>query len=269
MLDGAPLQRLARQAATGAILGVLCAVAGYLLGVQQLTRRTDLSFFVAAAVIGALLGANRLRPLLWIGAGLLVLLCLLVEYTPLVTSVSQPLIRRDQMPQRVDAIAAISSGVTPEGWMRSETLDRLLTAIALQRSGAAPFVMVSRERAVVGGRIVSDSLDLARVVSVMGATPVVIFVDSVLTTRTEAIRMKRIADARGWHRIAVVTSPLHTRRACATFEAVGFQVVCVPAAVRGSGLSPRSIPEDRFRGFRSWLYETFATDSYRRRGWIR
>jgi uncharacterized SAM-binding protein YcdF (DUF218 family) len=83
------------------------------------------------------------------------------------------------------------------------------------------------------------------------------------------LRMKRVADARGWRRIAVVTSPLHTRRACATFEAVGFQVLCVPAALRGSGLDPQSIPEDRFRGFRLWLYETFATNSYKRRGWIR
>jgi hypothetical protein len=61
---------------------------------------------------------------------------------------------------------------------------------------------------------------------------------------------------------------LHTRRACATFEAVGFRVVCVPATVRGSGLFPGSFAEERFRDFRSWLYETFATDSYRRRGWI-
>jgi hypothetical protein len=44
--------------------------------------------------------------------------------------------------------------------------------------------------------------------------------------------------------------------------------VCVPSTVRGSGLIPGSIAEDRLNDFRSWLYETFATDSYRRRGWI-
>lgn len=269
MLDAVTQQRHARAAVTGAILGVLCGVTAYMLGVQQLTRRTELSFFLAAAVIGAVLGATRLRPLLWIGAGLLALLCLFVEYTPLVGALGRPLIRRDSIPQTVDAIAAISAGVTPEGWMKSETLDRLLSAIALQRSGVGPFLMVSRERVSVGGQMVSDSLDLARVTTLTVAAPVVIFVDSIFTTRTEAIRMKRIADARGWHRIAVVTSPMHTRRACATFEAVGFRVVCVPAELRGSGLNSRSIPEDRFRGFRSWLYETFATDSYRRRGWIR
>ena len=114
----------------------------------------------------------------------------------------------------------------------------------------------------------SDSADLQSVISLVGDGTRTILVDSVTTTRTEALRMRAIARANGWQTLAVVTSPLHTRRACATFEAVGFRVVCVPATVRGSGLIPGSIAEDRLRDFRSWLYETFATDSYRRRGWI-
>ena len=269
MLDGARGQIIARQAITGAILGALCAVAAYMLGVQQLTRHQELSFFLGAAIIGAVFGATRLRALLWIGAGLLVLLCLMVVYTSLVQWVAKPMIRRDPVPERVDAIAVLGAGVTPEGWMRGEKLDRLLSGLDLQRRSVAPTLMVSRERARIGGRVVSDSADLAQLVKLSNAAGTTIFVDSISTTRTEALRMKGIADAHGWRRIAVVTSPLHTRRACATFEAVGFQVVCVPAVLRGSGLDPGSIPEDRFRGFRSWLYETFATDSYRRRGWIR
>jgi uncharacterized SAM-binding protein YcdF (DUF218 family) len=97
----------------------------------------------------------------------------------------------------------------------------------------------------------------------------VIFVDSVVTTRTEALRMGAVARANRWSTIAVVTSPMHTRRACATFEAVGLRVVCVPAAVRGSGLYPGANAEDRLRAFRSWLYEVLATPSYKSHGWIR
>ena len=240
-----------------------------MLGVQQLTRQPELSFLIGAAIVGAAAGATRLRRLLWIGAGLLALLCLLVDYTPLVQWLAKPMIRRDPIPEHVDAIAALGAGVTPEGWMRNEKLDRFLSGLELQRRGVGPALMVSRERVRIGEHTVSDSADLAQVAELSRAGATTIFVDSVSTTRTEALRMKPIADAHGWHRIAVVTSPLHTRRACATFEAVGFQVVCVPAMLRGSGLDPSSIPEDRFRGFRSWLYETFATDSYRRRGWIR
>jgi len=119
------------------------------------------------------------------------------------------------------------------------------------------------------GKAVSDSTDLQNVATFSRTTARVIFVDSVVTTRTEARRMGAIARANHWSTLAVVTSPMHTRRACATFEAVGVEVVCVPAEVRGSGLYPDANAEDRLRAFRSLLYELFASSSYKSRGWIR
>jgi uncharacterized SAM-binding protein YcdF (DUF218 family) len=243
-------------------------VAAHVLGVQQLLRRPDLALYVPAALVGAILGATRFRPLLWIGAGVIALLCIVIAYTPIVATLAQPLIRRDSIPARVDAIAVLSAGFTPDGMMRSETLDRLLSGLGLARRGLAPVMLLSRERKDFGGATASDSADLRNVTALAGAATPTIFVDSVTTTRTEALRMRTIARTKGWRTLAVVTSPLHTRRACATFEAVGFKVVCVPAAVRESGLYSGSNAEDRLRAFRSWLYETFATDSYRRRGWI-
>jgi len=261
-------KEIAGHALIGAILGTLCAVAAHVLGVQQLLRRPDFVFYIPAALIGAVLGPTRLRPLLLIAAGIIALLCIAVAYTPLVSAAARPLIRRDSIPARVDAIAVLSMGITPDGLMRGETLDRLLTGLTLARRGLAPVVLISMERRTVGKSQVSDSADLQSVLALAGAATPAILVDSVTTTRTEALRMRAIARANGWKTLGVVTSPLHTRRACATFEAVGFKVVCVPAAVRGSGLNPGSNAEDRLRAFRSWLYETFATDSYRRRGWI-
>jgi uncharacterized SAM-binding protein YcdF (DUF218 family) len=206
---------------------------------------------------------------LWIAAAILALLCIIVAYTSLVSSLARPLIRRDSIPVRLDAVAVLSGGITPDGMMRGETLDRLLTGLALNRRGIAPALLVSRERRDYGGKPTSDSVDLQNVTALAAPTSPIIFVDSIFTTRTEALRMKTIARQNGWTTLAVVTSPMHTRRACATFEAVGFKVVCVPAATRESGLHPASGAEDRLRAFRSWLYETFATDSYRRHGWIR
>jgi uncharacterized SAM-binding protein YcdF (DUF218 family) len=66
-----------------------------------------------------------------------------------------------------------------------------------------------------------------------------------------------------------VTAPLHSRRACATFEAVGFKVVCAPAVSRDNVVPAAETPRDRLRTFRSWLYETFATATYKSNGWIR
>jgi len=260
-------REVARHAIIGAIVGTLCAVAAYVLGVQQLLRRPELVLYIPAALVGAVLGNTRLRPLLMIVGGILALICIAVAYTPLVSAVGRPLIRRDSIPARVDAIAVLSAGFTPDGMMRRETLERLLSGVTLARQGVAPVMLVSMERSN-DRQSVSDSADVQRVISLAAGATRTILVDSVTTTRTEALRMRAIARANGWQTLAVVTSPLHTRRACATFEAVGFRVVCVPATVRDSGLIPGSIAEDRLRDFRSWLYETFATDSYRRRGWI-
>ena len=261
--------RIARQAAAGAILGTLTAVAAYVLGVQQLLRTPDVVLFAPSAIVGAILGVTRLRPLLWIAAGVIALICLAVSYTPLVSTLSGEFVRRDAFGTPVDAIAVLSVGLTPDGMMRSETLDRLLTGLSLAKQGGARPLLISRERRPFGGKLVSDSADQARLLALTQPIAQVIFVDSVFTTRTEAQRMKAIALAHGWSRIAVVTSPMHTRRACATFEAVGFKVVCVPAEVRGSGLYEGSNVEDRLRAFRAWLYEVFASSSYRSRGWIR
>jgi len=260
--------RIARGATAGAILGTLTAVAAHVLGVQPLLRIPDLVLFFPSAIVGAILGVTRLRPLLWIAAGLVAMTCLLVSYTPLVSELSEQFVRRDSGASSVQAVAVLSVGLTPDGMMRSETLDRLLTGLGLARQIPPLPLMISRERKEFGERFISDSVDQQRLMALTQPSSQVIFVDSVFTTRTEALRMKSVAQAHGWSRIAVVTSPMHTRRACATFEAVGFKVVCVPAEVRGSGLYEGSNAEDRLRAFRAWLYETFATSSYRQRGWI-
>jgi uncharacterized SAM-binding protein YcdF (DUF218 family) len=254
---------------TGAILGALCAVTAHVLGVQQLLRRPDLALYVPAALVGAVLGVTRLRPLLWIGAGILAALCILIGYTPAISGLARPLIRRDSIPSHVDAVAVLSMGLTPDGMMKGETLDRFLSGVMLARRGIAPAMLVSRERLRVGDGVVSDSADLERVAAIAGVGIGITFVDSIFTTRSEALRMKVIARRNGWTSLAVVTSPMHTRRACATFEAVGLKVICVPAMVRDDGLAPGSNAEHRLHSFDSWLYETFATDTYRRRGWIR
>lgn len=236
---------------------------------QQLLRIPDLALYVPAAIFGALVGPTRLRPLVWVPAGVIAAICIAVAYTPVVNALARPLIRRDALPTRVDAVAVLSMGLTPDGMMRSETLDRLLTGLSLAKRGLAPVMMVSREQRSFAGQLVSDSADLRNVATLANPTARVIFVDSIVTTRTEAIRMGAIARANHWSTLAVVTSPMHTRRACATFEAAGLRVVCIPAAVRGSGLYPGANAEDRLRAFRSWLYEVFASSSYKSRGWIR
>jgi uncharacterized SAM-binding protein YcdF (DUF218 family) len=93
-------------------------------------------------------------------------------------------------------------------------------------------------------------------------------VDSVHTTRDEAVNAWRLLSPRGASRVAVVTSPLHTRRACAAFEQVGFTVTCVPAVSRVYSVNAADTGADRLVLFREWLYERAAWIEYRARGWV-
>lgn len=258
-----------RLAAAGAVVGTLGAVAAYALGVQQLLRIPRLALFLPAGIFGALVAPTRLRAMLWVPAGVIAGLCIIIAYTPLVSALSESRIRSDHLPPRVDAIAVLSSGLAADGSMRHETLDRLLTGLSLARKGLASTVAVSRERYVFNGKVVSDSADLQRVAMLVAGPTKVLFVDSVFITRSEALRIRDLALTNNWTTVAVVTSPMHTRRACATFEAVGLKIVCVPALVRESGLYPGADAGERLRAFRSWLYEVFATATYASRGWIR
>lgn len=262
-------RRIATDALTGAIIAILVAVGAYSLGVQDLIRRPNLALFLPAGIIGALIGPTRLRALLWMLAAPLTLLILAVVYSPLVSWIAEPLVRRDHLPARVDAIATLSQGMTPTGEMRSGTVERLLAGLALARELPSSALLVSVERQSVDGRPVSDSADVRAVVGGYAPPTDVFFVDSVFTTRTEALRMRQVAWPRGWRTIALVTSPLHTKRACATFEAVGFRVVCVPAVSRENIVPGASSPRDRLRTFRAWMYEIFAAATYKSNGWIR
>ncbi|HEX2693860.1 MAG TPA: YdcF family protein [Gemmatimonadaceae bacterium] len=258
-----------REVLAAAIAATLAAVGAHVLGVQQLLRIPNLALYLPAAFFGAAVGATRLKPLVWVPAGVVAILSIVVAYTPIVSTLAAPLTRHDALPPAVDAIAVLSGGFTGDGLVRYETLDRLLTGLSLARRGAARTMLVSRERHLARQKEISDSADLQNIISLAGPLVEVIFVDSVYTTRSEALRARAIAAQRGWSTLAVVTSPMHSRRACATFEAVGFRVVCVPAILRQSGLNGDADPEDRLRAFRYWLYETFASASYASRGWTR
>jgi uncharacterized SAM-binding protein YcdF (DUF218 family) len=256
-------------ALSGATIAVLAAVTGHMLGIQQLIRIPDLALYLPAGVVGAAIGGTRLRPLIWIAAVPLAVAALVVAYTPLVRVAGAHFIRRDKPAGSVDAVVVLGAGLTADGMMKHETLDRLLGGTDLLSHGAAPVMFLSRERRDFGSRIVSDSADQTRVLAMTNVGAHVAFTDSVLTTRTEALRTKQLVAARGVRSIALVTSPLHSRRSCATFEAVGFRVVCTPAPARESGMDPNSSAEERMRAFRSLLYETFATATYKSNGWIR
>lgn len=260
----------ARAAITGAILGGLIAVSLDIAGLIQITKIAGLSGILPGMILGGIIGMTRLRPALWLIAGALALLCAVVVYTPATRYLIAPLVRRDAMiPPKVDAIAALSGGATRDSAMSGESLDRLLSALQLARRTQASAVLVSREYVPGNSNAPSDRPDEMAFLAFAPPAIPVYTVDSVLSTRDEAVRMMRIARPHGWSSIALVTSPLHSRRACATFEAVGFKVTCVPSASRDLAIVNLTDPDDRLHAFRGWVYETAGTVKYKAKGWIK
>ena len=163
----------------------------------------------------------------------------------------------------------LSAGTNDDGTISPQALDRLLSGLELYNRGIAPVLMVSREAYIIDGRIVTSREDQERIAS-LSPTALSKLVVAGIThgTHDEAIRARDVFRARHWKRIVVVTSPFHTRRACATFERAGVLVSCRASISRDLGLGDLSSPDGRVKTFQVLLYETLGTIRYRQLGWI-
>ena len=92
--------------------------------------------------------------------------------------------------------------------------------------------------------------------------------EHVHSTRDEAVGAARLLLPAGARSIVVVTSPIHTRRACAVFEAVGFTVACRPAWEHAAVTWHPRRAHDRLAAFRELAYEELGMVKYRWKGWV-
>lgn len=266
-------QRFDRERGLVAALGGCVALLGW-LAVATLTGvgkapQLMLPLAVVAAILGALLAITRVAAVVWVGAAIAITAFCLIAATDFVPTVLHPesLVRTDSIPrQRLDAVVVLSAGITRDSLLPPDPLDRLLTGLALMRDGVADTLVVTEPRRTDNGA--TTARDQRWVRSLVARPFPMLQVDSVRTTRDEAVRSWRLIGAHGATRIALVTSPLHTSRACATFEAVGFTVTCVPAIWREYGVTHPDGRRERLALFRDWLYERAAAVEYRMRGWL-
>ena len=221
-------------------------------------------------LVGAAAQASRVR------RGLLVILVLaaavvvVVTQTPLSNILAARWVRADQFPDSgVSAVVALSAGLNPDTTINSEALDHLINGLELVRAGKASVLVTTTVEERFPAGAVKSTVDQSRIVSLFGGNTKWISTSDVKSTRDEALRSAELLLPTGVRRIAVVASPMHTRRACSAFEAVGFEVTCVPARMRSAGgQDPGPWPADRLKVFGDWVYEVAATARYRARGWL-
>jgi len=255
------------RALTGFVLGVATWMLIARLGVPHIFGFGASGGEIPLGLAGALLGLTRFRTwLLWTAVSLIAVLAV-VSMTNIVVRPARSLIRVDPLPRNADAVVVLSAGVTGDGFMPQQGSDRLRKALELVRSGVAPTLVVTRERRLVEKVTVSTNADQDNLIGLAGI-PSFITTHWVTSTHDEAVQVARLARQRGWKQIVLVTSPFHSRRACATFEAAGIQVSCAPAQSRDIAVRSLKDPDDRVAAFGMLIYEVAGMLRYRQRGWI-
>ncbi len=258
-------QRLLTYAAQGLILATLSWYAALRLGLTELVtvEVEEHQAILIVAPLGALVMLTRLRWLLWALAGGVVLVLLLVAFTPIMGPPMRALVRSDPL-ERSDVIIVLAGGVSQDGTLSGSSQDRLLRGIELARQGLAPRLVTSY-MARVGLR----SLQMARdQIAALGLTVPIEAVGPVVNTHDEAVAIARLARERGWRRAILVTSPSHTRRARACFHKAGLPVRVHPCLERLYNPYNLVTPRDRIDAFYDWLHEWVGLRVYRWRGWI-
>lgn len=239
---------------TGAALGAALAGLAAYLGEVRASVPLLLALILGGGAVGALAPARRV---LVVGAGALSLLLALCLLTPVLRAPLAALTLA-QPPTRADAIVVLGGGVQCGGRaLASSSQARLLRGLELWRAGYAPRLTVSEQSDLLGpaGCVRLSVLERAHIAALYPAGgPEVLTLRRVTTTRDEAARVRDLARARGWRRVLLVTSPSHSRRAAALFQAQGVDVVSVPAPeTRFDETLP--LPFDRLAALQVLLYE--------------
>jgi uncharacterized SAM-binding protein YcdF (DUF218 family) len=180
-----------------------------------------------------------------------------------------------------DAIVLLGGGATISryeigGVHFTPAGDRLVMAHALFQAGKAPFLLLGGNANKLDNVIRFES-EIVRDLMVTWDIPkeAMIPLASNADTYGEAQRVRTLATERGWHRILLVTSANHQRRASATFRAQGLEVISVPCNFFTSvsiAPPPPGFSVPRYGGFvamATWLHEEVGWFMYRRRGWIK
>jgi uncharacterized SAM-binding protein YcdF (DUF218 family) len=222
---------------------------------------------LSALVVGALLATTLAGGLLWWLLGALASLHMLVGFTPLVGPLLPYFVRHDPE-SATSVIVVLSGGMNDEGLLRAQSLDRILTGLRLVRERENAELALSVTHSVRKRRTVSTEADQRALASLLAPATVVHTVKNVFSTRDEAVEFAALARKHGWTRVTLVTSPMHSARACAAVEKAGLRVECRPAEPRDYALARLDLAENRRLIFADIVYETVAWTWYRFRGWV-
>lgn len=144
---------------------------------------------------GRSLARHRLRPITWLA---LVAACLYVTRASWLPLIGQALIISDPL-QHADAVLPLAGDMS-----------RVPYSVQLFVASAADWLLLTNDdpnpQALAQKRAEAEATGVP-------ADRIVVVPGIATTTYDESVRIRKLAQARGWHSLVVVTSPYHTRRA--------------------------------------------------------
>lgn len=231
---------------------------------------------------GALIAPTAVGNVLWLVLGGLTTLSAVLSFTPIVRPMARYFVRDDGAPSTgiaisraaaetpqaaLDAVIVLSGEVSDEGRVTGATMERLISGVQEARARGIRVLALSVTAPSFGDYRPTSERDQRELVALMGPGLELEFVHDVFSTRDEAVAFQALAKSRGWRRVVLVTSPMHSRRACATFEQLGVSLECRPAKARLRDPGRLESTESRRLVFQDVLYELSATLLYRARSW--
>ncbi len=252
-------------AARGVVLAVASWVLAILLGMRSIVGSGDALPLLAFVCAGMALGTLGRERVMFRVLAVLVTCVMIAGLTPMVPWVGRQIMRTDAE-QAVSAVVVLGADITGDGRVGEVALSRMLSGFAhTSTSDSTPLVFSVVRRSPFD--TLSTERDIRRLVALVGGRPVLLLRD-VFTTHDEALEVHVLAKRHGWTRVAVVTSPAHSGRACRTFETVGLQVACWPSDERGARVARADSILERILATAPVLYELLGWTSYRVRGWV-
>ena len=252
--------------AVGAAVGGFIGLLGRDLELRSLVSYWyDIHGYVAlAALAGALLWRSPLKPLIGAAAVALSALWFVVAFTPLTAWLASGLVRRDPI-RPADAVFVLASRIQDDGEMTSAAMARLLQGLELLGQGHTRHLILSE----MYPPIPSYAVPARQLMSHLDLPGEIVTVGPVWNTRDEAVQVARLCRERGWRRLLLVTSPSHSRRAAATFEREGLEIISAPSVETRYDLETMLGPGDRLLAFGGIMHERVGLWVYRQRGWIK
>jgi uncharacterized SAM-binding protein YcdF (DUF218 family) len=186
---------------------------------------------------------------------------LLAFYTPLAWWFAEPL-RFSSPPHAADAIVVFAGGVGESGTAGMGLQERVGKAVELYRAGHAPAIVFSS-----GYVFTLREAESMKAIAVANGVPAaaIVLEESAANTYENVRNVSRIAEARGWSRVLLVSSPYHMLRATRTWRKAAPAIAVTPTPSDSQFyLHDRGASLDQMRGI---AHEYAALVLYWLRGW--